>query len=323
MGPFAEGSTVTCTLDMRNGLERKLQMGKQIAFIGLGIMGLPMAGHLMAAGHEVIGFDLAPESLSKLVAAGGIKATSSREAASQAEVVISMVPDSPHVEAVYLREDGVLAGAKPGTLLVDMSSISPVVAIEVAKQAAAKGCPMLDAPVSGGQVGAQQARLSIMVGGDADVFEQARPLFELMGRPTHCGPSGAGQTVKACNQIQVAMNFVGLAEALVLGMKAGIDPAIIIQVLGAGYAQTRVMDVRGPRMIEGDYEPGFRASFHYKDLNIVREAARAYGASLPASALAHELFTSMIANGWGDLDHSAVIKVIAKLSNTEAPGSKD
>ncbi len=298
-------------------------MGKKIAFIGLGIMGMPMAGHLMAAGHEVIGFDVVPELLHKLVEAGGIKANSAREAASQAEVVISMVPDSPDVEAVYLREDGVLAGVNPGTLLVDMSSISPVVAIAVAQQASEKGCPMLDAPVSGGEVGAQQARLSIMVGGDVDVFDQARPLFELMGTPTHCGPSGAGQTVKACNQIQVAMNFVGLAEALVLGMKAGIDPEIVIQVLGGGYAQTRVMDVRGPRMIQGDYEPGFRASFHYKDLNIVREAARAYGASLPASALAHELFTSMMANGWGDLDHSAVIKVIAKLSNTEAPGSKD
>ncbi len=294
-------------------------MGKTIAFIGLGIMGTPMSGHLLKAGYEIIGFDLVAAALDELVEMGGRKASSSKEAAEQADIVISMVPDSPHVEAVYLRDNGVLAGAKPGTLLLDMSSISPVTAVRVAKEAAARGCPMLDAPVSGGQVGAEQATLSIMVGGDPDIFEQARPIFEVLGKPTYCGPSGSGQTVKACNQIQVAMNFIGLAEALVLGVKAGVDPEIIIKVLSGGYAQTRVMDVRGPRMLKGDFEPGFRASFHYKDLNIIREAARAYGASLPASNLAHELFTAMMANGWGDLDHSAVVKVIAMLSNTELP----
>jgi 2-hydroxy-3-oxopropionate reductase len=298
-------------------------MGNKIAFIGLGIMGTPMSGHLMKAGHEVIGFDLVPAAVAELIALGGKSATSSKEAAAQADIVISMVPDSPHVEAVYLGENGVLEGARPGTLLLDMSSISPLMAIKVAKAAAAKGCPMLDAPVSGGEVGAQQATLSIMVGGDADVYERARPIFEILGKPTYCGPSGSGQTVKACNQIQVAMNFIGLAEALVLGTKAGVDPEIIIKVLSAGYAQTRVMDVRGPRMIKDDFQPGFRASFHYKDLNIIREAARAYGASLPASALAHELFSSMMANGWGNLDHSAVVKVIAMLSNTEFPPKKD
>jgi len=286
-------------------------------------MGTPMAGHLIKAGHEIIGFDLVPAVVEELVSMGGRAAASSAEAAAQADIVISMVPDSPHVEAVYLGEKGVLEGAKPGTLLLDMSSISPVMAIKVAKAAAEKGCPMLDAPVSGGEVGAQQATLSIMVGGDPEVFERARPLFEIMGKPTYCGASGSGQIVKACNQIQVAMNFVGLAEALVLGVKAGVDPEIIIKVLSAGYAQTRVMDVRGPRMLKGDFEPGFRASFHYKDLNIIREAARAYGASLPASALAHELFSAMMANGWGGLDHSAVVKVIAQLSNTELPVKED
>jgi 2-hydroxy-3-oxopropionate reductase len=200
-----------------------------------------------------------------------------------------------------------------------MSSISPIVAQKVAAEAAAKGCPMLDAPVSGGDVGAKEARLSIMVGGDPAIYEQAVPIFNIMGKPTYCGVSGAGQTVKACNQIQVAMNFIGLAEALVLGTKAGVDPEIIIKVLSAGYAQTRVMDVRGPRMVKGDFEPGFRGRFHYKDLNIIREAARAYGASLPASNLAHELFTAMMANGWGELDHSAIVKVIALMSNTELP----
>ncbi len=297
-------------------------MGKTIGFIGLGIMGAPMAGHLMNAGHKIICYDVVPAAVERLVAQGAEAGTSPADVASKVEIVISMVPDSPDVEKVYLGENGVLAGAKPGTLLADMSSISPVVAKKVAAAAAEKGCPMLDAPVSGGERGAKEAKLSIMVGGDPKVFEQMAPIFEVMGKPTLCGASGAGQTVKACNQIQVAMNFIGLAEALVLGAKAGVDPEIIIKVLSAGYAQTRVMDVRGPLVIKGDFAPGFRARFHHKDLNIIREAARAYGVSLPASNLAHELFTAMQANGWGDLDHSAVVKVIEKLSNFELPYKK-
>ncbi|MHB1295669.1 MAG: 2-hydroxy-3-oxopropionate reductase [Anaerolineae bacterium] len=292
---------------------------KTIGFIGLGIMGAPMAGHLMDAGHAIVCYDVMPAAIERLAAKGAKGAASPQEVAGQVDVVISMVPDSPDVERVYMGEDGVLKSAKPGTLLIDMSSISPVTAIKVAEAAKAKGCPMLDAPVSGGEVGAQQAKLSIMVGGDAAVFEQAVPIFELLGKPTHCGASGAGQTVKACNQIQVAMNFIGMAEALVLGTKAGVDPEIIIKVLSGGYAQTRVMDVRGPRVIKGDFAPGFKSRFHYKDLNIIRETAKAYGASLPASALAHELFTAMMANGWGELDHSAVVKVIELMSNTKLP----
>lgn len=295
---------------------------KKIGFIGLGIMGSPMAGHLMKAGHSLVVYDIVPAATEALVGQGATRGASPKEVAAQVEVVISMVPDSPDVERVYLGEDGVLAGAKQGTLLIDMSTISPVTAIQVAKAADEQGCPMLDAPVSGGQVGAQEARLSIMVGGKQEVFDEAKPLFDLLGKATFCGAPGAGQTVKACNQIQVAMNFIGMAEALVLGAKAGVDPAIIIEVLSAGYAQTRVMDVRGPRVLEGDYEPGFRARFHYKDLNIIRETAKAYGASLPASALAHELFTAMMSNGWGELDHSAVVKVIELLSNVELPAKK-
>jgi 2-hydroxy-3-oxopropionate reductase len=290
-----------------------------IGFIGLGIMGAPMAGHLLKAGHPVVCYDVVPAAIQGLVAEGAQAGSSAHDVASKVQVVITMVPDSPDVEKVYLGKGGVLEGAKAGTLLIDMSSISPVTAKKVAAVAAEKGCPMLDAPVSGGEVGAQKAILSIMVGGDPDAYERAKPIFELMGKPTLCGPSGSGQVVKACNQIQVAMNFIGMAEALVLGAKAGVDPEIIIKVLSGGYAQTRVMDVRGPRLLKGDYAPGFRSRFHYKDLNIIRETARAFGASLPASALAHELFTAMIANGWGDLDHSAVIKVIEKLSNCELP----
>ena len=293
--------------------------GKTIGFIGLGIMGFPMAGHLKKAGHKIVAFDVVPAARERGAEAGFQIAASSKEATVGADVVISMVPDSPHVEAVYLGEDGVLAGAKAGTLLLDMSTISPVTAVAVAKAAAEKGCLMLDAPVSGGDTGAKAARLSIMVGGDESAYEKAVPIFELMGTPTYCGASGSGQIVKACNQIQVALNFIGMAEALVLGAKAGVDPEIIVKVLSGGYAQSRVMDARGPRICKGDFAPGFRARFHYKDLNIIREAARAYGASLPAAALAHELFSSMMANGWGDLDHSAVVKVIEKLSNAELP----
>lgn len=292
---------------------------RTIGFIGLGIMGAPMAGHLLKAGHTVIGYDIFPAAVDRLVAQGAQAGVSSKDVASRVQVVITMVPDSPDVERAYLGPDGILAGAKVGTLLIDMSSISPVTARKVAAAAADKGCPMLDAPVSGGEVGAKEARLSIMVGGEPASFAQAEPIFALMGKPTLCGPSGSGQVVKACNQIQVALNFIGMAEALVLGAKAGVDPEIIIKVLSAGYAQTRVMDVRGPRVLKGDYAPGFRSRFHYKDLNIIRETARAYGASLPASALAHELFTAMMANGWGELDHSAVVKVIERLSNCQLP----
>jgi 2-hydroxy-3-oxopropionate reductase len=294
-----------------------------IGFIGLGIMGTPMAGHLMRAGHRVIGYDIVPSRVEDLVTAGGEAGLSCKDVAQRSSVLISMVPDSPDVEKVYLGPEGVLAGVSAGMLLIDTSSISPVTAVEVAQAAEMKGCQMLDAPVSGGDVGAQNATLSIMVGGQTEAFERAQPILDLLGTPIYCGPSGAGQTVKACNQIQVALNFIGMAEALVLGAKAGVDPAVVVKVLSGGYAQTRVMDVRGPRIVKGDFQPGFRSRFHYKDLNIIRETARAYGCALPASALAHELFSAMQANGWGDLDHSAVIKVIELLSDVEARTEED
>ena len=294
-------------------------MGKEkIGFIGLGIMGTPMSTHLLNAGHDVVVYDIVPASVEQLVGLGAKAGASGQDVASQVDVVISMVPDSPDVEKVYLSPNGVLAGVKTGTLLIDMSTISPTTAIAVAQAAADKRCAMLDAPVSGGDVGAKNATLSIMVGGEQDAFERAKPILEIMGKPVLCGQSGAGQTVKACNQIQVALNFIGMAEALVLGAKAGVDPAIVVQVLSGGYAQSRVMDVRGPRVIQGDFAPGFRSRFHYKDLNIIRETAKSYQCALPAAALAHELFSAMQANGWGDLDHSAVIKVIETLSNVEA-----
>lgn len=289
-----------------------------IGFIGLGIMGTPMSTHLLKAGHGLVVFDILPQAIENLVKLGASGCTSAKDVAAQADVVISMVPDSPDVENVYLAADGVLSGVKPDTLLIDMSSISPTTATEVARAAAEKDCPMLDAPVSGGDVGAKNATLSIMVGGGREAFERAKPILEIMGKPVLCGESGAGQTVKACNQIQVALNFIGMAEALVLGAKAGVDPAVVVEVLSGGYAQSRVMDVRGPRIVKGDFEPGFRSRFHYKDLNIIRQTARALGCALPGSALAHELFSAMQSNGWGDLDHSGVIRVVELLSKVEA-----
>lgn len=228
-----------------------------------------------------------------------------------------MVPDSPDVEAAYLGPQGILAGAKPGTIFMDMSSISPTVAIKVAKEAEKKGCEMLDAPVSGGDVGARNATLSIMVGGKQDIFDKVKSIFEVMGKPTYCGPSGSGQVVKACNQILVAVTLVGMAEALVLGSKAGVDPEVIVKVLSGGLARCGVLENRGMRVTKRDFAPGFRSRFHYKDLNIIQEAGRAYQCSLPASALAHELFGTMQAMGWGEDDHSGIVKVIEMLSNAE------
>lgn len=288
-----------------------------IGFIGLGIMGRPMSQHLINAGYPLVVYDIMPAGVQELVAAGAKAAQSSAEAARAADVVITMVPDSPDVEAAYLGAGGVLEGVNSGTTLVDMSTISPTMAIKVAKEAEQKGCVMLDAPVSGGDVGAKNATLSIMVGGDAAAFERVRPILEVMGKPTHCGQSGAGQIVKACNQILVAVTLVGMGEALTLGSKAGVDPEIIVKVLSGGLARCGVLENRGLRVTKRDFAPGFRSRLHYKDLNIIREAGRAYQCALPASALAHELFGTMQAQGWGELDHSGVVKVIELLSNTE------
>ncbi len=234
-------------------------MNEKIGFIGLGIMGQHMAGHLLAAGYELSVFDVVPSQVDAVAAKGAKACSSCKEVAQKSDVVISMVPDSPDVEKVALGEGGIIEAAREGLIYIDMSSIAPKTAIKVAEELGKKGVLCLDAPVSGGEAGAINAALSIMVGGTQAVFDQVIPIFEKMGKTiTLCGGNGAGQTVKACNQIQVAMNFIGMAEALVLGTKAGVDPAIIIKVLSGGYAQTRVMDVRGPKIIRGDFQPGFQ-----------------------------------------------------------------
>jgi 2-hydroxy-3-oxopropionate reductase len=295
-----------------------------IGFIGVGIMGRHMVSHLLEAGYQLVAYDVVPEALDFVVSKGAEKGESCRDVAARSDLVVSMVPDSPDVEKVALGQDGIIEAAREGLIYVDMSTIAPGVAIKVAEELGAKGVRCLDAPVSGGETGALNATLSIMVGGPEDLFDEVKPIFEVMGKTiTLCGGNGAGQTVKACNQIQVALNFVGMAEAFVLGAKAGVDPAIILQVLSGGYAQTRVMDVRGPKLIKGEFEPGFKSKFHYKDLNIIMETARELNVPLPATAVVHTLFNAMLASGRGDLDHSAVINIIEDLARVEARTSQE
>ncbi len=290
-----------------------------IGFIGLGIMGRPMAGHLLNAGYSLVVLDKNPVPVSELVALGAKSAVSPKEVALQSEIIITMLPDSPDVEAVALDENGIIAGAKAGSVHIDMSSIAPASAVKVAKALGEKGVRCLDAPVSGGQVGAQNAALSIMVGGEKDLFDEMLPIFQGMGKTiTHCGGHGAGQIVKACNQIQVALNIAGMCEALVLGAKAGVDPAVIIQVLSGGYAQNRVMDVRGPKVIKGDFQPGFKSRFHFKDLNIILKTGADYDVSLPVTTTVHKLFAELLDAGGGDLDHTGLITVLEKIANHEA-----
>jgi 2-hydroxy-3-oxopropionate reductase len=294
-------------------------MKPKIGFIGVGIMGGHMSRHLLQAGYEVVAFDLNKTVLDAVVAAGAEGGLSAKDVAARSDLVITMLPDSPDVAKVALGPDGIIESAREGLIHVDMSTIAPGTAIEVAEKLGEKGVRCLDAPVSGGEVGAQNAALSIMVGGPKELFDEVLPVMEVMGGTvTLCGANGAGQTVKACNQIQVALNFVGMAEALVLGAKAGVDPAIIIEVLSGGYAQTRVMDVRGPMLIKDDFTPGFRSSFHYKDLNIIMDTATSLHVPLPATAVAHELFSALMANDRGDLDHSAVITIIEDMAGVKA-----
>jgi 2-hydroxy-3-oxopropionate reductase len=290
-------------------------MKPTIGFIGIGIMGFHMSRNLLENGYRVVAYDLLEAALNRIVEHGAERGKSIREVAACSDIVITMLPDSPDVEKAALGPEGILEGGREGLIYIDMSTIAPYTSSHVAKQLGMKGVRCLDAPVSGGEVGAQKAALSIMVGGPEDLFAAVMPVFEVLGKTiTHCGPGGAGQIVKACNQVQVALNFVGMAEALVLGTRAGIDPAIIIKVLSGGYAQTRVMDVRGPKVIKGDFAPGFKSKFHYKDLNIIMDTARRLNVPLPATAVAHELFSSLLACGGGDLDHSAVIQVIEAMA---------
>jgi 2-hydroxy-3-oxopropionate reductase len=291
-------------------------MMTELGFIGLGIMGKPMASHLVKAGHTVHVCDLVEESVKHLCSLGGKACSCCREIAQKSDIIFIMVPDTPDVEAALFGAEGVAEGLKPGSIVVDMSSISPIATKEFAKRLAAMGVKMLDAPVSGGQVGAENATLSIMVGGPPDVFNQIKPYFELMGKNiVHIGDHGDGQTCKVANQIVVALTIEAVGEALLFASKAGADPAKVRAALLGGFAQSRILELHGERMIKHNFNPGFRIRLHQKDLNLALEAARSMGLSLPNTALAQELFNAVAAQGGSDLDHSAMVLALEKLAN--------
>ncbi|WP_432254005.1 2-hydroxy-3-oxopropionate reductase [Streptomyces sp. HNM1019] len=288
---------------------------RKIAFIGLGIMGGPMAANLVKAGHTVTGYNRSRAAVDTLAAAGGRGADSIAEAVREAEVVITMVPADPQVKEVVLGEDGVLAHAGPGTLLIDMSSITPRTSLEVDAAARDKGLRTLDAPLSGGEAGAIEGALSIMVGGDPADFADARPVFEALGTTiVHVGPHGAGQTVKAANQLMVAVHLQALAEAVVFLENAGVDLEAALEVLGGGLAGSTVLARKRRAVLDRDFRPGFRIDLHHKDMGIVTDAARAVGAPLPVGGLVAQLVASARAGGDGGLDHSALLRGVERLA---------
>jgi 2-hydroxy-3-oxopropionate reductase len=290
-------------------------MAKKIGFIGLGIMGSHMAANLVRAGHDVTGYDVVPASVDKLLQAGGKPAPTIAEAVAGAEVVITMLPDSPQVAEVVLGPGGVLESAPAGLLLIDMSSIAPETSLEVAKAGAELGVRVLDAPVSGGEQGAIKASLSIMVGGDEEVFAEAKPLFEDLGRTiVHVGGHGAGQTVKAANQLMVAGIISLVSEAIVLLEASGVDGERGLEVLAGGLAGNRILDLKAATMLGREFQPGFRIDLHHKDMGIALSAARAAGVALPVTGLVAQLVSAARAMGHGSLDHSALLKVVEELS---------
>jgi 2-hydroxy-3-oxopropionate reductase len=302
-------------------------MSARVGFVGLGIMGFPMAANLAAADYEVTAYTRRREGAERLAAeAGATVADSPAAVADACEVVITMLPDSPQVTEVVAGDDGLLSTMRSGGLIVDMSTISPITARELEAAAGERGIGMLDAPVSGGDVGAREGTLSIMVGGAAAGLERARPLLEVLGGSiVHVGGPGAGQIVKACNQLVVAQSIQAVSEALVLASKAGVSPAAMLDVLSAGLAGNKVMEVRRRNFLEHDFTPGFKVDLHVKDLGIVRDTAHEYGASLPGTALATQLMESLRANGRGAEDHSSLLSAIEALSNHRVaePGTSD
>jgi 2-hydroxy-3-oxopropionate reductase len=294
----------------------------KVGFIGLGIMGRPLAGHLLKGGYPLNLFDLGklPE---ELIDGGAVGCASGRDVAERSDVIITMVPDTPHVEAALFSSNGVAEGLRPGKIVVDMSSISPIATKDFAKRINEKGCDYLDAPVSGGEVGARNATLSIMVGGPERAFEQVKPLLELMGKNiTLVGGNGDGQTAKVANQIIVALNIEAVAEALLFASKAGADPAKVRQALMGGFASSKILEVHGERMINRTFDPGFRIELHQKDLNLALQSAKALQLSLPNTATAQELFNACAAHGGSAWDHSGLVRALEIMSNYEIGGSK-
>lgn len=299
-------------------------MATRVGLIGLGIMGKPMAHNLVAAGYEVVIHNRSRAAVDLLLAESPsfVAASAPAEVTGQVDTVITMLPDSPDVRTVVLGEDGVLSAIREGHLLIDMSTIAPQTSIEVGQAVEAKGGRALDAPVSGGEKGAISASLSIMVGGREDDVARAMPIFEALGKTiVHVGGSGAGQVVKACNQVAVALNYAAVSEALTLGAKLGVDPAKIVQVLGGGLAASRVLELKGASMVAGEFTPGFRVDLHRKDLAIALASAREAGSPVPVTALVSQLFDALSVGGKGDLDHSALITLYRGLAGLDDPAA--
>jgi 2-hydroxy-3-oxopropionate reductase len=289
----------------------------KVGFIGLGIMGTPMAGHLIKAGHELFLYSI-PTIPPSLVEAGGKACASGKEVAQKADVIITMVPDTPHVAAALFDPNGVAEGLSRGKTVVDMSSISPVETKKFAERIKALGCEYVDAPVSGGEVGAKAASLTIMCGGSQAAFDKVKPLFELVGKNiTLVGGNGDGQTCKVANQIIVALNIEAVGEALLFASKMGADPAKVRQALMGGFAASRILEVHGERMVKRTFDPGFRIELHQKDLNLALSSARAIGMSLPNTATAQELFNACAARGGSAWDHSGMVRALETLANFE------
>jgi 2-hydroxy-3-oxopropionate reductase len=289
----------------------------KIGFVGLGIMGTPMAGHLIKAGHEVHLYNI-PSVPPALVEAGGKLCASGKEVAQKSEIIVTMVPDTPHVQAALFDPNGIAEGLTPGKIVVDMSSISPIATKEFAKRINDLGCQYLDAPVSGGEVGAKNATLSIMVGGSEASFAKVKPIFDLMGKNiTLVGGNGDGQTAKVANQIIVALTIEAVGEALLFAAKAGADPGKVRTALMGGFASSKILEVHGERMVKRTFEPGFRIELHQKDLNLALSSARALGLALPNTATAQELFNACAARGGKGWDHSAMVRALETLANFE------
>ena len=286
---------------------------ERIGFIGLGVMGAPMARNLLRAGYEVVVLNRTSQKAAPLVEEGAAAASDPRDVAERSDVVITMLPDSPDVRHVIVGEHGVLEGARPGQLVIDMSTIAPAVARELAAAAATSGVAMLDAPVSGGDVGAREGRLSIMVGGAAADLERVRPILGVLGTSiTHVGPAGAGQVTKACNQLIVALTIAAVSEALVLGTEAGVEPARILEAISGGLAGSKVIELKGEKLLAGDFEPGFRVDLHHKDLGIALATAREFDVALPLTAAVDQMLQRLRRKGLGAKDHTALLALMGE-----------
>jgi 2-hydroxy-3-oxopropionate reductase len=293
-------------------------MKKKIGFIGLGIMGKPMAKNLLKAGFSIVAYDLNKEAVEDVVKAGAVAASSSKEAAGKAEVIITMLPDSPDVREVILGKDGVLEGIKPGSIVIDMSSINPLVSQEIEKELGKKGVEMLDAPVSGGETGAIQGTLAIMVGGKEKVFNESVEIFKAVGKNiVHVGKIGAGGFVKLVNQIIVAVNIAAVGEAFTLGTRAGLDPQVIYQAIRGGLAGSSVLETKAPMLFARNFKPGFKIRLHHKDLQNALSTAKDLGVPLPLSSFVQQIILSLMTDGRGEEDHSALATFFEKIAKVE------